>query len=203
MSIKLTYFPGKGAAELTRYILAYGGQDFEDNRITGDIWATLKPKTPLGSVPVVTLESGNEYSQSIAVARYFANKFGITGKTEEEKLHSDMIVDLMRIDIMPLFVKIYFQKDEETKKTMTEECKAKTLTWLNKLESGLVKGEASFLESGFSWADIALFCLVNDQFPLIQMDLGSDFPKLTAIVDKVKSDPKIAAWIEKRPVTPM
>ena len=77
MSIKLTYFPGKGAAELTRYILAYGGQDFEDNRITGDIWATLKPKTPLGSVPVVTLESGNEYSQSIAVARYFANKGSI------------------------------------------------------------------------------------------------------------------------------
>ena len=59
-----------------------------------------------------------------------------------------MIVDLMRIDIMPLFVKIYFQKDEETKKTMTEECKTKTLTWLNKLEAGLVKGEASFLGKG-------------------------------------------------------
>ena len=35
MPAKLTYFPVKGAAELARYIAAYGSIDYEDNRIKG------------------------------------------------------------------------------------------------------------------------------------------------------------------------
>ena len=60
MSIKLTYFDGKGAAELTRLILAYGGQEFTDERIKREDWPSLKEKTPLGMVPMLTLENGKQ-----------------------------------------------------------------------------------------------------------------------------------------------
>ena len=36
--IKLTYFNGRGRAEISRLILAYAGAQFEDDRITGGTW---------------------------------------------------------------------------------------------------------------------------------------------------------------------
>ena len=57
----------------------------------GDVWGTMKATSPLGNVPILTMEDGSEYSQSVAIARYFANKAGIAGQTEDEKLHADMI----------------------------------------------------------------------------------------------------------------
>lgn len=48
-SYKVTYFNITALGEPIRFLLSYGGQDFEDNRITlgtekgGDDWAKLKP----------------------------------------------------------------------------------------------------------------------------------------------------------------
>ena len=41
--IKLTYFDGRGRGELSRLILAYGGQPWEDDRISFEQWPGLKP----------------------------------------------------------------------------------------------------------------------------------------------------------------
>ena len=40
---KLTYFNFTGLGEPIRYMLAYGNQDFEDNRIEMADWPKLKP----------------------------------------------------------------------------------------------------------------------------------------------------------------
>jgi len=202
-SFKLTYFPARGAAELTRYILAYGGVEYDDNRIKGPEWGPLKPKSPLGSLPILTLEDGSEYSQSSAMARYFANKVGITGSTPEERLHADMIVDLVRSDMMPLVVKYHFEKDPEQKKVHAETAKEKFDQWLTKVEEKYVKGEGSILASGFSWADLAIFNLVNDFMQIIGMELDTKFVKLHQVVKTVGDEPKIKAWVASRPVTEM
>ena len=39
---KLIYFPGRGRGEVSRYILAAGGADFEDCRVTMDKWPEVK-----------------------------------------------------------------------------------------------------------------------------------------------------------------
>jgi len=41
--VVLTYFDVRARAELTRLILKAGGVDFEDKRITGEQWGSLKP----------------------------------------------------------------------------------------------------------------------------------------------------------------
>ncbi len=41
--IVLTYFDSRGRAELARLIMAAGGIDYEDKRITGEEWEKLKP----------------------------------------------------------------------------------------------------------------------------------------------------------------
>jgi len=43
MSYKLTYFSGRGRAELSRLIFAQAGVQYEDVRIEGDQWPQLKP----------------------------------------------------------------------------------------------------------------------------------------------------------------
>jgi len=43
MSYKLTYFNGRGRAELSRLIFAQAGVPYEDVRIEGAQWPQLKP----------------------------------------------------------------------------------------------------------------------------------------------------------------
>lgn len=47
--VKLTYFDLRYLAEGSRLILQYAGQDFEDNRLNNDQWASLKPSECSGT----------------------------------------------------------------------------------------------------------------------------------------------------------
>jgi hypothetical protein len=40
---KLTYFNVKGLGEPIRFLLSYGGVEFEDHRLEGEEWPKLKP----------------------------------------------------------------------------------------------------------------------------------------------------------------
>ncbi|KAI9979775.1 hypothetical protein PInf_027881 [Phytophthora infestans] len=55
--LKLTYFDGKGRAELPRLIFNYAGIAFTDDRITHSDFAALKPTLPFGQVPVLELDA--------------------------------------------------------------------------------------------------------------------------------------------------
>lgn len=55
---KLIYFNARGRAEHIRYIFAYAGVDYIDERITNDCWPELKKckyrKTKLKSVKLIS-----------------------------------------------------------------------------------------------------------------------------------------------------
>lgn len=42
-SYKLTYFKGKGRAEIARLLFAYSGTAYEDERLEGESWQKFKP----------------------------------------------------------------------------------------------------------------------------------------------------------------
>ena len=144
MSIKLTYFNGKGVAEFTRYILAFAGQEFKDERVQREDWPAMKEKTPLGMMPILTLENGKQYAESVAIARYFAEKFDLAGKTAEEKLHSNMVVEVFRTDIVPALVKVLLAKEEE-KEALKAEAQTKVDGLLKNVDKHYVEGEGTFL----------------------------------------------------------
>ena len=65
----------KGAAEIIRYILAYGGEDYEDERIQLVDWAKMKESTPMGVLPMLTMVNGKQYHQE-RMLRKFSASFG-------------------------------------------------------------------------------------------------------------------------------
>ena len=50
---------------------------------------------PGGQLPVLEID-GEKIGQSISIARFLANKFNLTGKTEIEKAKADMILDCIQ-----------------------------------------------------------------------------------------------------------
>ena len=53
---KLTYFNGRGRAEICRWTLAQAGVEFEDYRLKEGEWATVKPsKYYKYNLPIITL----------------------------------------------------------------------------------------------------------------------------------------------------
>ncbi|CAF0861837.1 unnamed protein product [Adineta steineri] len=89
-SYKLTYFNGRGRAEISRLIFAAAGQKYEDIRIEREQWPALKPKTPLGQMPVLEVD-GVELPQSAAIARFLAKQFHLAGKDNLEQAEVDAI----------------------------------------------------------------------------------------------------------------
>merc|ERR1712179_359173 len=51
--LRLTYFPARGRAEISRLILKHAGVKFDDIRLTGEDFAKVKPILPYGSMPVL------------------------------------------------------------------------------------------------------------------------------------------------------
>merc|ERR1712130_460562 len=62
--LRLTYFPARGRAEISRLILAHAGVKFDDIRLTGEDFAKVKPLLPYGSMPIL------EYKGEVTVSRW-------------------------------------------------------------------------------------------------------------------------------------
>lgn len=86
--IKLTYFNIEGVAEPVRLALALAGQAYEDHRVDFADWNDMKPKTPYGALPLMTIDDGPVKTQSAAMLRW-------VGATCSETLYpSDKLYDI-------------------------------------------------------------------------------------------------------------
>jgi len=196
--IKLTYFYGKGRAEISRLILAFAGAEYEDNRITYEEFQDLKPYLSYSQVPRLEYK-GDVIYQSRAIARFLANEFGLAGRNNTEKAQADEVVDAV-VDLQNAAYTVFFEKDEKVKAEKTKKVFGETLpTGLKNLEKCLVRrGGKHFVGSDFTWADLSLVMLVD--FLANQNDnILESLPKLSALVERTKAVPNIKKWLKERP----
>ena len=69
-SISLTYFNIQGAAEKVRLAFVLGGIPFSDVRVPFDQWPSMKPTTPYGQLPTMSIDGAEPIAQSDAMLRY-------------------------------------------------------------------------------------------------------------------------------------
>jgi len=200
-NIKLTYFDLRARAEPCRLMLAYGGLQYEDERIPppwepDTTWPALKPTTPYGQLPVLQWDD-QVICQSVACARFIAHEVGLAGNTNMEKAQVDEIVDVIQ-DLVNAFVELYVAKDEAGLKKFAEETVPTAFGQLEKrLES---RGGQFFVGNTFSWADLHTFMYLSD---LPDKSVLKSFPKLENLLERVGNIPNIKKWVETRPVTSM
>uniref|UniRef100_K3WK05 Glutathione S-transferase n=1 Tax=Globisporangium ultimum (strain ATCC 200006 / CBS 805.95 / DAOM BR144) TaxID=431595 RepID=K3WK05_GLOUD len=195
--LKLTYFDGTGRAELTRLIFAFGGISFVDKRIQHADMAALKPSLLLGQVPTLEID-GKVYAQSIAIARYAAKLSGLMPEDPIEALRADMVCETAR-DLITSFISAYVEQDVDKKaeitKTFLEETIPKTF---GALES-MVQGRFFLGDDKPSYADIHVFDLVHNALaPVFQGFTIAPFPKLHAVMEHIKTNTNIAAYLQSK-----
>jgi len=205
---KLRYFNARGKAEVIRLIFALADVSYEDERFERSEWPGDIKKTidlPFGQLPTLTID-GEVYCQVLPLTRYLAEKYGFSGKTDLDKLRADMIVHCIEDTLMQI-VKVRVETDAVKKSTLLKKFTEEDLpaSFVN-LEKMLVRnkgGDGYFVGDSLTWADLTLFQHVTSWLPLIDIDPSfiNGYPKLKALVERVRKNEKIAAWIAKRPQT--
>jgi len=196
--IKLSYFDARGRAEISRLILAYAGVRYTDQRLTGEQFASVKAKLPWGQLPTIKY-NGTMLAQSIAIARFLATEYGLTGRTSLEGAQADEIVDAIT-DIVNVRVGAVFEPDEAKKAEKMQAYVSQTLpTGLDRMEKLLVeRGGQYMVGNRLTWADLAMFCLVEPE-KKNNTELMTTRPCLDNLVVRVAEVPNIANWLNSRP----
>jgi len=199
---KLTYFNARGVVEPIRWILAYSGQNYEDIRIEREQWPELKPKTPWGQLPVLTLPDGSQLAQSVTIARYLARKFNLTGATDLDAARCDELVDALG-DLKNEWKKFFLEQDatkkEEAKKNLLETVVPK---YLSKLDQRIENNpKKRLVGDDFTWADLMIVTSLSSLETSLETEVTLAYPNLKGLKEEVENIPAIKTWIEKRPVT--
>merc|ERR1711997_819228 len=200
-TIKLTHYNVRGRGETIRLVLAYAGKEYEDKRIAPEDMPSLKPSLPFGQLPVLEVD-GVTIGQSMAIARYLANEYGIAGSSNMVKAQVDEVVDVMN-DLQDAMYGTFFEKDEKVKaektKKVIEETIPKTLANLEKV---LEKRGGQFLAGNcLTWAELH-FLQLAESLETMSPKCVEATPKLANLVDRTRNLPNIKKWLEERPVTP-
>lgn len=96
------------------------------------------------------------------------------------------------------------ESDEGRKKQMQQKLESETAPHNLKLfDDRLAKSGSGFIaSSGMTWADLYLFNLL-EFFGEKRVQILEHFPNVKALDQNIRSNPKIAEYLAKRPVTHM
>jgi len=195
---KFTYFDIMGVGESIRYMMTYGGVNFENVAINYETqYPTIKKNFPFGRLPVLEFE-GKVLYQPMAIARFLAKKFNLFGSDDFMNGQMDAIVETIHY----LWTKVseyYYEEDAITKtmlkKTLETEYFPTFLTRMNKM----VETNSGFFFGKLSWVDFWFVGLIESALGMWGVDfLQPKYTYLYQLVHKIHSLPAIKTYISKR-----
>lgn len=130
-----------------------------------------------------------------------SRKFGLAGKNELETTEIDMYGDQVT-DLQNHIISMFTESDNERKKQMQKKVYGEVVPFNLKLFDDRLgrTGSGYFAPSGLSWADLHVFNVL-DYFRHRKDETIASFKNVKALDQRIRSDPKIAAWLAKRPKT--
>ncbi|XP_045451695.1 glutathione S-transferase 2-like [Melitaea cinxia] len=193
------YFPFKALGESARLLLTYGGQEFDDRRISMEEWPAIKPSMPFGQMPVLEID-GKQYAQSLAISRYLGRKYGLNGKDIEEAFEIDQNVDFLN-DIREKAATVQYEADKVLKEKKHEDYSKNVYpAMLDKLDEIIKKNNGHIAAGKLTWADFVFAGLFDYLKSMLRIpDLEKKYPSYQQVIDNVYAIPKIAAYKEKAP----
>ena len=193
----LTYFDiPTSRGEECRLALFIAGVPFTDERLNREQWEARKSTAPFGALPVFTMEGRPPLAQSNAILRMLGSQHGLLPVDAWESARHEAVmcsVEELRGKLGPT-LRI---KDPDEKKLAREALAAGFLPeWAGHIEKQIV---GPFLGgAAVSVADLKLFVstatILKGAIDFIPATTFAPFPKLLALVEAVKTHPKVVAW---------
>lgn len=197
--VKVYYFQIKALGEPIRLLLAYGGQEFEDIRLTQADWSALKPTMPFGQMPVLAID-GKKYAQHIAISRYLGRKYELAGKDIDEDFEIDQVVDFFN-DIRLRAAAVYKETDEARKAKMQEENEVNHYPgMLKKLNEIITQNNGHMALGKLTWADFVFAGMYDCIKKLLNISgVDEQYPIFKKLQERVLSIPKVKAYCDQAP----
>lgn len=197
--IVLGYWAIRGYAQPIRLALAAAGAEFVDELyragpppdFSREEWLSKKQSMPLDFPNLPYLFDGDvKISQSVTIMRYVGRKFGLDGKTEQEKIRIDLIEQQL-IDWRTQGGMTFYNPNFETlvvdyKKGLPDKLTALAkFLGTNEYMSGGGLSYVDFL--AYEWLDVNR---------LLVPDLLASHPTLDAFVKRIEANPGVKKFME-------
>lgn len=200
---KLTYFDAPvSRGEECRLALHAAGVDFEDNRLSREAWAALKPTTPFGNVPVLEIPGKPALGHSSAILTFIGRMHDLhPSDTFEAARHEAMMGHLE--DARNKLGATMHIADGAEKKAAREALAATYLpAWGKHTEAQF--GEGPFFGGKkLNVVDFKIHMLVrwirSGSLDHLPTNVFEAFPKLNAAHDAVANHPAVLDWYAKHP----
>lgn len=194
---ELIYFDVPGRAEAARILFHAAGVDFEDTRVSFSEWKdTVKPTTPLGSLPVLKI-GGTQHVQSLAIARYAARLAGCYPDDPLEALKVDEVCDTLS----EMMSKAPKSDDVEEMKKLRKNFQETTMDkYASFIDNLIVENGGTYVTGpSMTLADIVLDVAVKiiengKMWDYIDSDFWSKYKSIMATVKAVREDDKVVAY---------
>lgn len=193
----LTYFDiPTSRGEECRLALFIAGVPFTDERLNREQWDARKATSPFGALPIFTMEGRPPLAQSNAILRMLGSQHGLLPADAWESARHEAVmcsVEEMRAKLGPT-LRI---KDPDEKKKAREALATEYFPgWAGQVEQQITG--PFFGGAAISVADLKLFVstssILKGGVDFIPPTTFSPFPKLLALVEAVKTHPKVVAW---------
>lgn len=197
---KLMYFDAPvSRGEECRLALHVAGVEFEDVRLKPDQWASLKPTTPYGSMPVLEIPGQPPLAHSNAILVLIGRKHGLHPADDfEAARHEGMMayVEELRAHVGPTL-----RMSGEEKQKAREALAATYLPqWGATVEKNL--GDGPF----FGGAQLCIVDLklhmavrwfIGGKVDFIPATIFDAYPKLMRVYEAVRDDARVKSWYAK------
>ncbi|EQC33719.1 hypothetical protein SDRG_08822 [Saprolegnia diclina VS20] len=203
-TIKLTYFNLAGRAEIARLAFHIGDVAFEDERISRDAFAALKPSLPFGQLPILTVD-GKAFAQSSAIARFAGARSGLYPTDPIAALQVDEILEHAK-DIFDVLVPTLREPDKAKRLAMRQELtERKVQPMCAALEARVASTKAPIgdfvLGHALSLADLELYLtrglFTSGWFEGVPPTLCDDHAAWSRIAAAVAKHPKVQSWQQR------
>jgi len=181
----------------------YANVPFEDVRVAQHDWPSIKPTTRFGKLPELEI-NGDKLAQSMTIARYLADKFGLGGKDEWQRAKIDEIADLQKdlAQELSVYVGTALGMRDGDKSALRKEI---YLPAVNRIfpvyVRGLKESGSGFLtSSGPTWID---FFVEEYLVTLhgIEKKLFKKYPELETFANRIQSVPQLVSYMSTRNTT--
>jgi len=199
---KLSYFDAPSSrGEECRLALVAAGADFEDHRVKREDWPSLKPQTPFGHMPMLTLEGKPALSEGNAILTYVGRQCGLLPSDAWEAARQESMLSACE-DLRAQVGRTFGIKDpEELIQRRTEFVEGPLSVWARGVEAQ-IKGPF-FSGESLGIADIKLFVIVkwlnSGALDHIPANTLAAYAKLSKLSEAVAGYPALQAWFSKYP----